>query len=348
MTPMLKLALLNMSWPGEPMDGLNDEDEDLLLVQPVSDLLTPATTTESVDKVEVYDIPVWLAICLSLVYLVVSICAVVGNWMVLWIVIRSKIMRNVTNLFIANLAVADIIIGAFAIPFQFQAALLQKWLLPFFMCSFCPTVQVISLNVSIFTLVTLSVDRHRAVTQPLKPRISKTTGYTIIACIWIISILAAVPTFLAFQITFRRVNHQSIVSSSEAAGISALFSNNSRTTRVSTEESVLLSLSPDSREQLMREETLEPMCWPTGIQEDWWRTYNHALVALQYMLPIIIISMAYIHMAIVLSSGQGILNESRTESLRASHSKRRVSKSSLCLSLNPISRHPPSCQSSLV
>lgn len=51
-------------------------------------------------------------------------------------------MRTVTNMFIANLALADIIIGLFAIPFQFQAALLQRWNLPDFMCAFCPFVQV--------------------------------------------------------------------------------------------------------------------------------------------------------------------------------------------------------------
>jgi len=46
-------------------------------------------------------------------------------------------------MFIANLALADVIIGLFAIPFQFQAALLQRWDLPYFMCAFCPFVQVI-------------------------------------------------------------------------------------------------------------------------------------------------------------------------------------------------------------
>lgn len=51
-------------------------------------------------------------------------------------------MRTVTNMFIANLAFADIIIGLFAIPFQFQAALLQRWNLPDVMCAFCPFVQV--------------------------------------------------------------------------------------------------------------------------------------------------------------------------------------------------------------
>lgn len=47
-----------------------------------------------------------------------------------------------TNFFIANLALADVIIGLFAIPFQFQAALLQRWNLPDFMCPFCPFFQV--------------------------------------------------------------------------------------------------------------------------------------------------------------------------------------------------------------
>lgn len=337
MNPLLNLALMNLTSSLEDsMDGLMEGDDDeLLVMQPLTDLVSSSSPSSSssqpAEKVEVYDIPFWLAVLLSLVYLVVSFCAVIGNWMVLWIVIRSKIMRNVTNLFIANLAVADIIIGAFAIPFQFQAALLQKWLLPFFMCSFCPTVQVVSLNVSIFTLVTLSVDRHRAVTQPLKPRISKSTGYGIIACIWLVSIIAAIPTFLAFQITFRHISHLPILPDESSVEDHFPRNRHDNASRYSVpgssredEESILLSL-PGSEEELSREETLEPMCWPTGLDEDLWRTYNHLLVALQYMLPIIIISIAYIHMAIVLSTGSGIMNESRTESVRANHSKRRVS-----------------------
>jgi len=53
-----------------------------------------------------------------------------------------NLFQSVTNFFIANLALADVIIGLFAIPFQFQAALLQRWNLPDFMCPFCPFFQV--------------------------------------------------------------------------------------------------------------------------------------------------------------------------------------------------------------
>jgi leucokinin receptor len=51
---------------------------------------------------------------------------------------------------------------------QFQAALLQRWNLPHFMCPFCPFVQVLSVNVSVFTLTAIAVDRHRAIIEPLR------------------------------------------------------------------------------------------------------------------------------------------------------------------------------------
>lgn len=94
------------------------------------------------DEDGLYEIPNWLVTLLIISYITVSLTAALGNGMILFVIGRSRRLRSVTNLFIANLATADIIIAVFAIPFQFQAALLQRWVLPVFMCSFCPTVQV--------------------------------------------------------------------------------------------------------------------------------------------------------------------------------------------------------------
>ena len=66
-------------------------------------------------------------------------------------IIQVVSFQSVTNFFIANLALADVIIGLFAIPFQFQAALLQRWNLPEFLCPFCPFFQVNN-NKKIFIL----------------------------------------------------------------------------------------------------------------------------------------------------------------------------------------------------
>ncbi|ODM95717.1 Neuropeptide FF receptor 1 [Orchesella cincta] len=108
-------------------------------------------------------------------------------------------MRTVTNMFIANLALADIIIGLFTIPFQFQAALLQRWNLPDFMCAFCPFVQILSVNVSVFTLSAIAVDRYRAVLFPLSARSSKRKATWAILSIWSLGLVIALPTEVDYK-----------------------------------------------------------------------------------------------------------------------------------------------------
>lgn len=65
-----------------------------------------------------YDVPTGMIVLLSLLYGSISVLAVVGNFLVMWVVGTSRRMQSVTNCFIANLALADIVIGLFAVPFQ--------------------------------------------------------------------------------------------------------------------------------------------------------------------------------------------------------------------------------------
>lgn len=111
-------------------------------------------------EVDIYKVPTSLVIVLSVFYSFIIMTALTGNILVIYVVIVSPRMRTVTNFYIANLAFADVTIAMFCIPFQFHAALVQRWDLPEFMCQFCPTVGVFSVNSSIFTLVAISLDRY--------------------------------------------------------------------------------------------------------------------------------------------------------------------------------------------
>ncbi|XP_068083241.1 RYamide receptor [Anabrus simplex] len=160
---------------------------------------TNSTSTYSSEE-GLYDVPAGIIVLLSVFYGTISVLAVVGNSLVMWIVATSRRMQNVTNCFIANLALADIVIGLFSIPFQFQAALLQRWNLPYFMCAFCPFVQVLSVNVSIFTLTAIAVDRHRAILNPLSARPSKLRAKICIAAIWCVATSLALPKAAALRV----------------------------------------------------------------------------------------------------------------------------------------------------
>lgn len=67
-----------------------------------------------------YEVPKHFIILLTIAYGLVSLTAILGNSIVLWLVVRSSKLRTVTNLYIANLAIADILIGILTVPFQFQ------------------------------------------------------------------------------------------------------------------------------------------------------------------------------------------------------------------------------------
>lgn len=235
------------------------------------------------DELGLYKVPFQLVICLSCFYGCVSLCAIISNLIIVWIVSKSSQMQNATNYLIANLALADILIGAFAIPFQFQAALLQQWNLPWYMCTFCPTVQVISVNVSVFTLTVIALDRYRAVLYPLTARTNKLRIRLIIISIWVSGIIFSIPTFVAYEIeTFR----------------------------------------DDSGSDLIQ------VCQNTGLSKTFILYNNHMLVCIQYVVPLVIISFAYLKMGIYLHQNNRMVfddaNSSRFDNERFARNKRKV------------------------
>ena len=139
---------------------------------------------------------------LSILYGSISVTAVIGNFLVILVIIKNKSMQTVTNFFIANLSVADVMIGIFSIPFQFQAALLQRWDLPHILCPVAPFVKELSVNVSIITLTIISIDRYFAVIHPLKPRSSSKTARLVMLVVWGFSLGSSVPVAIVFRVIY--------------------------------------------------------------------------------------------------------------------------------------------------
>lgn len=63
--------------------------------------------------------PVYMIVIYSLAYSVVFLCALIGNLLVMLVVYRNTNMHTVTNYFIVNLAVADILVALVVLPLTF-------------------------------------------------------------------------------------------------------------------------------------------------------------------------------------------------------------------------------------
>ena len=60
--------------------------------------------------------PLYMRIIYSVAYITIMIVAIVGNAMVVAVVYRNQSMHSVTNYFIVNLAIADIMVAVICLP----------------------------------------------------------------------------------------------------------------------------------------------------------------------------------------------------------------------------------------
>lgn len=74
------------------------------------------TNHTSITYYPYYQHSLSVAATLTAAYLFIFLLCMVGNGLVCLIVLKNRRMRTVTNLFILNLAVSDLLVGVFCIP----------------------------------------------------------------------------------------------------------------------------------------------------------------------------------------------------------------------------------------
>jgi len=99
------------------MDGLDDAvDPELLDADLSSPLGNDVMMTSN-----------WLRAVFVVLYSVIFVVGLSGNSLVVYVVSRNAAMRTITNIFIANLAVADIMMCLLAVPLTPAVIMLRSW-----------------------------------------------------------------------------------------------------------------------------------------------------------------------------------------------------------------------------
>ncbi|XP_039188895.1 prolactin-releasing peptide receptor-like isoform X2 [Crotalus tigris] len=127
-------------------------------------------------------------------YTLVVLVGIFGNYLLLYVICKTKKMHNVTNFFIGNLAFSDMLMCATCIPFTLAYAFdPQGWIFGKFLCYFVFLMQPMTVYVSVFTLTAIAVDRYYTTLHLLKKRISFTTCVYVIGGIWLLSCALVAP-----------------------------------------------------------------------------------------------------------------------------------------------------------
>uniref|UniRef100_A0ABD2X6V4 G-protein coupled receptors family 1 profile domain-containing protein n=1 Tax=Trichogramma kaykai TaxID=54128 RepID=A0ABD2X6V4_9HYME len=132
---------------------------------------------------------------------VVNVMVVVGNCLVIAAVYHSIKLRNVTNMFIVSLAVADLMVGVAVLPFSATWEVFKVWIFGDIWCSIWLAVDVWMCTASILNLCAISLDRYLAVTRPVNyPQImSPKRARLLVAVVWVLSFIICFPPLVGWK-----------------------------------------------------------------------------------------------------------------------------------------------------
>ncbi|XP_046551448.1 octopamine receptor 1-like [Haliotis rubra] len=137
----------------------------------------------------------------SLLLGVIIFMVIFGNCLVVAAVLTTRKLRTVTNIFIVNLACADLLLGVFVLPFSAALEVLDVWVFGVAWCHIWLAIDVWLCTASILNLCCISFDRYLAITRPMKypGLMSSKRGKLLVAFIWAVSFLICFPPLIGWN-----------------------------------------------------------------------------------------------------------------------------------------------------
>lgn len=133
-----------------------------------------------------------------LLYAVIIVFGCFANGLICYAIVNKKKLRTVRNIFIMNLAVSDMIMCVFCVPFTLVKLLLKNWPLGGILCRTVPWLQAVNVLASTMTITAITLDRYQVIVYPgsLKESTKKAGAKFVIFFIWFSSVLVGLPLLI--------------------------------------------------------------------------------------------------------------------------------------------------------
>lgn len=156
--------------------------------------LQPYMSNRAIDDVSL--------ITLLIAYVILIVTGATGNGLVCIAVARKPAMRTARNVFIINLAISDLILCLFTMPFSLVEIMMKFWPLGVLPCKLVAGLQATSIFVSTISITAIALDRYKVIIYPTQDTCRPLKAFLTIFCIWLTALILASPLFV-----FRTVVH---------------------------------------------------------------------------------------------------------------------------------------------
>ncbi|CAF1042064.1 unnamed protein product [Rotaria sp. Silwood1] len=135
----------------------------------------------------------------TIVYILVLISGLVGNFIVLFVILKNNDLKHFTNYFFANLSATDVFVLIFCIPTAIHDIWAKdQWYLGKFFCLSNQFIESCATSVSSLTITAISFERFIAICEPFRVHdiFNETLTLVTIFLIWAIGLIFSLPFFI--------------------------------------------------------------------------------------------------------------------------------------------------------
>lgn len=133
-------------------------------------------------------------------YSVVIVIGFIKNLVVFTVIVRSKQLHTVTNIFIGTLALSDIMLCVFNLPFQLHYQVTSYWSFGPVLCRVIMPLFAVPIFVSTAAMLMIAVDRYMLIVYPFMKRMTNLMAICIVISIVILTICFAIPAIIHMEL----------------------------------------------------------------------------------------------------------------------------------------------------
>lgn len=148
-----------------------------------------------------HSMPMWETAVTIVSLSIIIVLTIFGNVLVILSVFTYRPLRIVQNFFIVSLAVADLTVAVFVLPFNVAYSILGKWIFGIHLCEMWLTCDIMCCTASILNLCAIALDRYWAITDPINYAQKRTLKRVLImiGLVWVISLAISLPPLLGWN-----------------------------------------------------------------------------------------------------------------------------------------------------
>nr|DBA32995.1 TPA: hypothetical protein GDO54_000733 [Pyxicephalus adspersus] len=146
--------------------------------------------------------------------MIIFVVGIVGNTIIIVGLTCCIQTKSVANIYIVNLAIADLAFVA-TLPFwAIDLSVRYKWIFGSFMCKLCATMSSVNMYASIFLLTCLSADRYYSIVRPIEAlgKRTLTKAKMITVFVWVSAFAVSTPTMFLRQTYYSRYSLHTVCS----------------------------------------------------------------------------------------------------------------------------------------